>query len=404
MVLENFWCEVITGDNKMFSLEYLLKSFYVTLLIFLVLATFSSVALADSSIMITGYEVSPSVLMPEDVGTITVTIKNSETEAADIRKVYLFSSEVKSLTKSYDHVGLLGPSQSMDLVFVFKAPKMEGIYFPELRAEVFNSTNVRYPIPINVDTRVSNAKEPAIEVEKIVPTYISPGDDFNIALKLTNRGESKADDINVNIVFSQPLSCQSPNNYYIKSLNPSESYELEFKATSDESAALGLYSIPIVLQYSGADTSKEQEEAVGIKIKGNAELSIASISSNPTKINQGDFVTLMVRIENAGADDAKSVKANIDLPFEGVTGVFLGKIGPEEDAPAVFTFSVEEGGVYEYNITVEYEDDFGNHTMNQRPELIVTTKENVSLNLLAIMTAVIIITPSSILFIHKKRK
>ena len=384
----------------MASLKYFWK---VLVAMLLILAIFPWAVSADSSVMITNYDVSPSILMPGDTGTITVTLKNSASTAADIREAFLFSTKVEPLTKSYDRVGLLGPSESMDLTFVFKAPYEEDIYFPEVRVEVHNSTNVRYPIPINVNTRVSNAKEPAIEVEKIIPDYISPGDDLSVLLKLTNKGQSKADDINVNVTFTQPLSAQSPNNYYIKSLDPGESYELEFRATSDENAVLGLYSIPIILQYNGADASKAQLETVAIKIRGNSELNIASISSNPTKIEQGDFVTLMVRIENAGTDDAKSVRAKVNLPFEGVKYVFLGKIRPDEDAPAVFTFTADKGGSYKYTITAEYEDDFGYHMMTQNSEIVVTTKESMPFNMLLLLV-VIALTPSVAFYIHIKRK
>ncbi|MDY6965040.1 MAG: hypothetical protein SVM80_03600 [Halobacteriota archaeon] len=225
---------------------------------------------ADPSVIVTDYKISPAVLIPGDVGILTITIKNSASTNVEIKEVSLFSSKVDSMSDSYDNVGLLGPSQSMDLSFVFKVPYREGIYFPEIWIEVFNSSRVTYPVPLFVNTRVPTAKEPAIEVEKTATENIFPGDDFEISLKLTNKGESRADEVKIIMDVSTPMSSRSPNNYYIPGLEPGESYDLYFDVTSDEDAEVGLYSIPIALEYSGAAISKEQTESVSIEIIGKA--------------------------------------------------------------------------------------------------------------------------------------
>lgn len=57
---------------------------------------------------------------------------------------------------------------------------------------------------------------------------------------------------------------------------------------------------------------------------------------------------MTIRLENTGTDEAISTTANIDLPFEGTKEAFIGKIKPNNDAPAVFSLDGGTGGDYPY--------------------------------------------------------
>jgi len=53
---------------------------------------------------------------------------------------------------------------------------------------------------------------------------------------------------------------------------------------------------------------------------------------------------MILRIENTGTDDAKSVSASVDLPMDGNKETFIGKIEPDNDAPAVFYLRDRDSG------------------------------------------------------------
>lgn len=98
---------------------------------------------------------------------------------------------------------------------------------------------------------------------------------------------------------------------------------------------------------------------------------MANVKTDPSRINSGAEMSLTIRIENSGTGDAKSVRAIVDVPFQGTKTAFLGKIGPDEDAPAVFNLQADEAGNYKYKLTVVYEDDLGDHEQQQDLDITI---------------------------------
>ena len=106
-----------------------------------------------SSIMITDYHVSPDVLMQNDIGTVTVTVKNMEVlNSVKIREATLLEEEIRVLSKPYVNIGRLGPGESVDLTFTIKAGFTDGIFYPRLILEAENAERIRYQIPVKVDS------------------------------------------------------------------------------------------------------------------------------------------------------------------------------------------------------------------------------------------------------------
>jgi uncharacterized repeat protein (TIGR01451 family) len=110
---------------------------------------------------------------------------------------------------------------------------------------------------------------------------------------------------------------------------------------------------------------KQQTEEIQVPVRGKAEMNIASITVDPATPTSGNPVNLIIRLENTGTDTAKSVTAEIDLPLEGTREIFIGKIKVDNDAPAIFTVQAGKPGDYAYNLTVNYTDDWGTHTMTR---------------------------------------
>ena len=136
---------------------------------------------------------------------------------------------------------------------------------------------------------------------------------------------------------------------------------------TDKNAPIGLSPVTLTIRFANADgTYTTQTETLGIPIKGKANIGIASVSTDPERIKKGDPVTLIIRLENTGTDNANSVKASIDLPMSGGKEAYVGKIEPNSDAPAVFSLEAGDPGNYAYNLTVEYQDDYGMHTKTER--------------------------------------
>ncbi|MDD1688232.1 MAG: S-layer protein, partial [Methanoregula sp.] len=93
-------------------------------------------------------------------------------------------------------------------------------------------------------------------------------------------------------------------------------------------------------------------------------------------------------LENTGTDNANSVKASIDLPMSGGKEAYVGKIEPDNDAPAVFSLQAGDPGNYAYNLTVEYQDDYGMHTKTERLTMTVLNGDSSGLILLILLLVI----------------
>ena len=322
-------------------------------------------SLGEGTVMISGYHLTPEVLMPNGTGIISVTIKNTGGGSVKVNEVTIYSRDMNFSNDNYGYMGILESVSNITVPFKFTAPDKEGLYFPEVQIDAVDTNSksvrmVRYPILVNVNTEIVTVKEPELEIENELLNTIKPGDRFNVTLKLKNRGLGNANNVTVNLRsdYQSPFSPIGPDNFYTKGIGPEENHVIHADFMSNKNAELGLYSIPIDIQYSDENgISKKQTETVEVRIRGEPKISIVSISYDPSNIEEGDPVTLVIKIKNSGTDDADFVKVSVDLPFEGESSVFIGKIKPGKTVPAVFTFNADKKGSYLYEITVDYEND-----------------------------------------------
>ncbi len=370
-----------------------------------------AVVLTSPTVMISDFQTSPAVFMPGESGTLTITISNTAQSAKIqentgiisggfttsrstdinifIEHVHLEGNGILVKSTDFDRLGELGPGQSVPVTFLIQAPDNDRIYFPEVWVDIKDGTSTRYPVPVNVNTHIAVAKKPNLVLKKSLPECVVPGDDISAALALANDGESRADDIFVTINSSTPsLALKSQANYYFGYIDAGEEKTLDLRFSSDKNAPLGLQDVVVALDYMNPDgTRKHQTEHLGIPIKGKAEISVKSLTTDPIRINPGDPFTMIFRIENTGTDDAKSVQASVDLPMSGNKEAFIGKIEPDNDAPAVFYLQDKDSGEIPYTLTVRYTDEYGTHIVEKPLTLSVSPPNYTSLILIIIVVA-----------------
>ncbi len=340
----------------------------------LLLAAF--VGSVGAGVIVSDYRVAPDVLSPGGDGLLTVTITNGggSTQTTGtivpggdpvIESVRLHSTDLRLLSGSYEDLGLLGPGQSVPVTFHFTAPSAPGIYFPEVWIRTAQGQIVRYPVVVNVGTRIGQLTRPALVLEKTMPGPVRPGDPFRANLSIANRGSAAATDIVLTVNASaQSLGLESPAIHYIERLEPGEARPITLEFSTDRQVALGLRTIGATLDYVLPDgTPQRQNESFAVLIRGRAELGLAALSIDPVRPTRGDAFSLLVRLQNTGTDDANSVRARIDLPLQGNNESFIGTVEPGNDAPAVFNLVADRTGVLAYTLTATWEDDEGEQTL-----------------------------------------
>ena len=396
-----------------------------------VLVLVPAIATAQApTVFVSNYTVTPAVLMPGDEGTITVVLSSTVPAAAgspvDIRvdpgtgetnrspetpenayieNALLVSEGIDVLTGSFQDIGEIGPGQSFPLTFRIRAPGEEGIYFPEVWVRVRDGAGVRYPIPVNVNSAYALAKKPALRVERTVPESVDPGSPFNVTLTLHNDGRASARDVAVNInVTSGAITPKNSENYYIPELEAGGAAVLNLTFDTDTNAPLGLTPIPVIVDYRSADMAAFRQAAtIGVPIVGRAEIGLASIRTEPSRIVAGDPVDLTIRLENTGTADAESVRATVEnLSLPGSKEAFLGTIEPGNDGPAVFTLQTDEAGVFDYTLIVQYTDDYGAHTTRQALQVVVA--ESNPFSVIAVAAAALIAVVAVAVLWYRRRK
>jgi hypothetical protein len=353
------------------------------------------------SVIITDYEVSPAVLLPGEQGIISVTVRNTADSAtltqsylsdttetttniainAPIDSVTMVGNGIQVISEGYYRVGDIGPGQSIPLSFLIRAPAETGIYFPEIWIRVSDARSLKYPIPVNVNSEVAIQKRPQISIEKQLPASVTPGDDFNATILLENTGQLSASNLRISVNSSTPsITSKTASTYHIERLGQGESQAIAMEFSTDRNAPLGLRPVTLLMEYQEPDGSFQQQvETLGVNIRGKAELGISQITTDPARIQKGEQFTLIIRIENTGTDDAKSVDATIDIPLPGTKEAFVGKIEPANDAPAPFNLQADRAGEIPYRLTIQYEDDYGPGQQEQDLNLNIYDTNNTPL-------------------------
>ncbi len=374
---------------------------FIAVLGIILLCSIAPVAASVPSVIITDYVVSPAVLLPGEQGVISVTVRNTADRAtltqsylsdttetttnidinAPIDSVTMVGNGILVISEAYYRVGDIGPGQSIPLSFLIRAPAETGIYFPEIWIRVSDARSLKYPIPVNVNSEVAIQKRPQVSIEKQLPASVTPGDDFNATILLENSGQLSASNIRISVNSSTPsLTPKTASTYHIERLGPGESQAIAMEFSTDRKAPLGLRPVTLVIEYQEPGGSFQQQvETLGVNIRGKAELGISQITTDPARIQNGDPFTLIIRIENTGTDEAKSVEATIDIPLPGTKEAFVGKIEPANDAPAPFNLQADRSGEIPYTLTIRYEDDYGPGEQVQNLHLNVDSSNNTPL-------------------------
>jgi len=391
----------------------------VTCILFLLIAVPAAADVQGSTTnptaIIADYSVTPAVLMPGDQGTVLLHIKNTAESASVkentgvssggtfattkntdinifIENVHLEGNGIEVLNRDFDRIGELGPGQSVPVMFVIRAPSKSGIYFPEAWIDVRDGRSTRYPLTVNVNTDISTQKKPALTVLQELPDSVAPGDDCTAGITITNTGLLRASDITATInSTTKSLVLKTPGRYYAEHLDPGESVNLTPGFATDKNTPLGIGPVMLHITYRNPDGSTEQQaETIGIPVKGQAELSIKSFSTDPVRPVPGNPFTLVIRVENTGTDQATSVRALLDSPFPGTGTAFIGSIDKESDAPAVFYLQAARDGSVPVNITVRYTDDSGDHAITEQASVTTGPAGGMTLALAALLFTALI--------------
>lgn len=363
------------------------------------------------SVIIQDYKVTPAVLTPGEKGTLTVTLKSvtsgtktsSVTSGSDttslsspvipyIDSVTFKSKDIDLLSTNSKFEGNIGPDQAIPVTFYIQAPQKTGLYFPEVWIRVRDGQSLKYPVPVNVGTQLSVLRTPTLSLENSFPSMVKPGTKIDGNITIKNEGSSQADNIQVMVNGTPPSVIASGiSSFQIERLEAGQSVTRDLSLLVDKNIQAGLVEVPVRMKYAQIDGSiAEQLGSIGIDVRGNAELGITAVETTPSRVSQKQAFDLMIRVQNTGTGDAKAVSAKIDLPISGTKEAFVGKIKPGNDAPATFILDGAPAGEYKYKTTINWTDDWGEHSFTRELSQGVPGSEDSSSTIVGVIILVVI--------------
>jgi hypothetical protein len=384
----------------------------------------SSDASQTPSVVIQEYKVTPAVLTAGEKGTLTVTLRSvspgtktsSITSGGDtasltspvipyIDSVTFKSKDIRLLSGDSKFEGNIGPDQPVPITFYIEAPQRNGLYFPEVWIRVRDGQSLKFPVPVNVGTQLSVLRTPSLSLDSTFDSMVKPGTKVEGSVTIMNEGSSQADNIQVTVNGTAPAVIVSGiSSFQIPRLAAGESVTKDLSLLIDKNIPAGLVEVPVRMNYALLDGSPvEQFGSIGLDVRGEAEIGITSVETTPVRVSEGEAFDLMIRVQNTGTGDAKSVSAEIDLPIEGAREAFVGKIKPGNDAPATFILEAAAGGDYTYTATISWTDDWGEHQLTRDLSLTVS-KSDGSGTIIMVLFFVVIIGGGAFWYMRRKNE
>ncbi len=296
----------------------------------LLLATAAVSDTGGPAVMVTDYKVEPEVLMPGDTGTITVTIMNMDTKSleqestssggsgrdtsttqmtsavsAEIKTIRLGSSgEIEWLQKGshrtkYYNVGSLGQGQSILISLPIKADGSvsDGTYFTELYIEVDNGDNVRFPVPVKVESS-------SVEIlEKDIPADISVSESSEIVIVVANNRPNSVSGVQVHVQAETEELEFIPERIYIGNLVPYEQRDLKFAITP---LSVGEKDLQFIVDYKNGVNSHRNTLDSAVSVKSSSDIKLILLDA-PESVAKGEVAKIEFDVANGMPKDVRAV-------------------------------------------------------------------------------------------------
>lgn len=199
----------------------------------------------------------------------------------------------------------------------------------------------------------------------ISPQVIEPGKTILLNITLKNIATSIATNMNAtldpdDISPIDPVGIRKKRIDGVKVQN--ENIQLSIPVYVNQNVSEGVYKVPLELYWEDHIRRHwSQTLNMGIQIRGNVNVRVAKISTNPVEFRSDtEKNKVIITIENAGKTVAKSVKANINLekPFSeaysGSSSDFISQIPPEGSHDFIIALDIDKDAIVgEYSLPLK---------------------------------------------------
>lgn len=336
-------------------------------ILFLIILTLVAVPVkGDTTIrptVVVDYEIDPAVFMPGDNGTVTITLENKadgevyvqeDDETFDMN-AYISSvivggdKDIDVLDIGYSNIGLLGPGDTIKLVFNIqvKSNASNGVHF--LYFDLIGGSNMddfNYKIPITVDDRniqLIMANYPSVVINEVSTisvdvANIRPNSVSNVIVK----------PIGKDISFT-------PSEFFIGTISAGNKSNISFNMNT---VGLNPGSKDIsflVSYYNGNNYHSLEGQKTSINVMNQSELLLSDISIE----NIGSKYTITGNLNNIGIKDVKNVvisilKSDNIEPLQPNVRYFIGSLEADDFGSFELSAQVNSLNISSIPVQIEY--------------------------------------------------
>lgn len=353
----------------------------ITAYVLIAMAILSPTIIAKPSILVTNYELYPSVFMPGDKGILTLAIENTEMQATTtetygdvtdsitivenngvvINRIWINSAydvngnkigSIEGLA-GYEKLGNIAPGASFQMSFGIIAENnmTEGYYFPEVNIDLKNDINGNYEdITFPIEFRVSNETLDLLSTN--VPSKISMSGSTLIALNVVNNRENDVDAVTIIAQNTNGIEL-IPNSVYIGKLDSYSSSEATFSVKPSE---IGLKNLSFLVEFKNGNNLHDENLTIPIEIIETLDVAPVFISV-PREIEKGKSSRVNLEVYNAKTESISGVIVTpITEAIVSPSQYFIGSM----DAGDVFSasFQLSSGSLDNGNYTIGFKVTF----------------------------------------------
>lgn len=270
---------------------------------------------------------------------LTLVVRNAGTNTAYNATVILnlnYPFYSASGNRVQEFVGAVPPGASVPLEFYLNvnSTAVTGYYPINVTIEWNDGIGIEQQVYVPV----LGAPMVTIQGFALNPPQIFPGtQDAELIISLVNSGNVTANDVNVNVSVSSPMSLISTFSTTIGLLPPGTPVQLTYFVSVNNNASSPSYTaVSLKISYDGKDYSSD------LKVPISSKAQIAVFPESVVLTQGASDLTITYNITNYGNSTAKDVQAELILPnmLSGNTYDYLGDIPPGASATAVFSLDV----------------------------------------------------------------
>ncbi len=281
-----------------------------------------------AAVAVVSYDVEPAVFFPGDEGIITVTLKNTATQSSvteenyrpgygggytrttytttgseEIECVRLISGGdcvewIEAHTRrisEYRNIGALGPGESISISFPVRVRSFcrDATYFPIVSVDVEKGKDVRFPVPVRVDSSALNM------IFEEIPPEISPGEAKEIRLTVANNRPSSLSGVCISVTSDECIEI-TPERVFIGNIGKYERKSVNFTISAvchGTNAAAETKKIVFEASYKNGDNEHKSTVEANVLLRDVLDVHLILVHA-PASVKRGEHVRIEFDVAN----------------------------------------------------------------------------------------------------------